>query len=544
MSQHFCVSIRFLDSFYHGLRTRNEAEWPPSPLRLFQALVSAATNKERFNDHLPSAYSEALQWLERQAEPLLCVPYGVSVAGYCLSVPNNAMDVVAKAWSRGNESNSGDANPAKHRTMKTVRPIYMLDGDAVHYLWRLGDAPDKTTLGHTNALAEIASNIVALGWGIDMAIGHGTVLSQRETDALPGERWVPAGGESSENGLRVPIPGTLDDLSYRHQKFLTRLDHGIFTAPPPLMAFHKIDYRRATDPKPRPFAAFSLLNPDYSGFRPFDTIRKGLTVAGMMRYAAKSAAVDAGWSDQKIDCFIMGHGESCEEADHISVGNNRFAYLPLPSIEQRGSGKVHVGSIRRIICCALADHYQSEISWAEKRLSGKELVEANDQQNAVALLTSIPHQDAVVRKFTDPSSMWTSVTPVILPGYDDPKKNRRRLKNCTDAEEKKRLLIRIDKRIDELLRKAIVQAGYPQVLVDHAELEWRKSGFLSGVDLAHYYGVPDHLARFPRLHVLIRWRDEKGGAIKMPGPVCLGGGRFYGIGLFTAFRESQVCGLA
>jgi CRISPR-associated protein Csb2 len=538
MSQHFCVSIRFLDAFYHGLRARNEVEWPPSPLRLFQALVFAATSKARFNQELPDAYSAALQWLEQQTAPVLLAPCGVGVTGYCLSVPNNAMDVVAKAWSRGNESNSGDANPATHRTMKTVRPTYMLDGDTVHYLWPLDDAPDKTTLDNATALAEIARSVVALGWGIDMAIGHGAVLSQREADALPGERWLPTSREPSEHGLRVPIPGTLDDLVYRHQKFLSRLDHGIFTAPPPLTTFQKVDYRRATDPKPRPFAAFSLLKPDYSSFRPFDSARNGLTVAGMMRHAVKSAAVDAGWSDQKIDAFVMGHGEPREEPKHISVENNRFAYLPLPSIEPRGPGKAHVGSIRRVICCALVDHYQSEIAWAAKRLPGKELTAEGDQENAVALLSPIPHQDAVVRKYTEPSSIWTSVTPVVLPGYDDPKNYRRRLKNCSDADEKKRLLIRLDKRIDELLRKAIVQAGYPQVLADYAELEWRKGGFLSGVDLVHRYGVPDHLKHFPRVHVLIRWRDSKGSPIKMPGPICLGGGRFYGIGLFTAFREN------
>jgi CRISPR-associated protein Csb2 len=481
---------------------------------------------------------EALQWLERQPAPILSAPVGVPVAGYCLSVPNNAMDVVAKAWTRGNVSNSGDANPATHRTMKTVRPIYLPDDETLHYLWPLDDMPDDATLSYVNMLSEIACNVVALGWGIDMAIGHGAVLSQQEMDALPGERWLPATETETDSGLRVPIPGTLEDLSYRHRKFLTRLDNGIFTVPPPLTVFRKIEYRRTNDPKPRPFAAFSLLKPDATGFRPFDTIRKGLTVAGMVRYATKSAAKQTGWTDQKIDAFVMGHGESRTESKHLSVGNNRFAYLPLPSIEQRGEGKVHVGGIRRVICFSLADQHESEIAWAEKNLSGMELeLEENGRKNTAALLAPIPFQDNVLRQYTESSSVWTSVTPVVLPGYDDPGNCRRRLKSCTDAGEQKRLLNRLENRIEELLRKAIVQAGYPQILATHAELEWRRSGFLSGVDLAHRYGVPDHLAQFPRYHVLIRWHDEKGKAIKISGPVCLGGGRFYGIGLFVAMTE-------
>lgn len=448
------------------------------------------------------------------------------------------MDVVAKAWSRGNESNSGDANPAKHKTMKTVRPSYLLDGDALHYLWPLGDLPDDTTLSHVNSLAEIACNVVALGWGVDMAIGHGAVLSQQEMDALPGERWLPATGVDTDSGLRVPIPGTLEDLSYRHTKFIARLDNGVFTATPPLTVFRKIKYRRDTDPKPRPFTAFSLLNPDAVGFRPFDTIRKGLTVAGMMRFATKSAAKSTDWGDQKIDTFVMGHGEPRTESEHLSVGNNRFAYLPLPSIEQRGSGKVHVGAIRRVIYCALADQHETEIAWARKNLAGMGLeLEENGRKNTVALLAPIPPQDNVVRQYIAPSSRWTSVTPVVLPGYDDQGKYRQRLKNCTDAAEQKRLLNRLENRIEELLRKSIVQAGFPQILANHAELEWRRTGFLAGVDPVQRYGVPDHLNRFPRFHVLIRWRDEKGEAIKISGPVCLGGGRFYGIGLFVAMTE-------
>jgi CRISPR-associated protein Csb2 len=97
------------------------------------------------------------------------------------------------------------------------------------------------------------------------------------------------------------------------------------------------------------------------------------------------------------------------------------------------------------------------------------------------------------------------------------------------------MLARLSNRIDGLLRKAIVQAGFPEELADRAELEWRKVGFWPGTDLADRYGVPDHLRRFPRFHVKIQWRDARGNAVEVPGPVCFGGGRFYGLGLFAAF---------
>lgn len=40
--------------------------------------------------------------------------------------------------------------------------------------------------------------------------------------------------------------------------------------------------------------------------------------------------------------------------------------------------------------------------------------------------------------------------------------------------------------------------------------------------------------RFPRLHVRIEWRDQAGRPVDVAGPCVIGGGRFYGLGLFAA----------
>ena len=101
--------------------------------------------------------------------------------------------------------------------------------------------------------------------------------------------------------------------------------------------------------------------------------------------------------------------------------------------------------------------------------------------------------------------------------------------------EQGKLLEHLDDRIEGLLRKAIVQAGFSQMLADHAELEWRRIGFLPGTEFADRYGIPDHLRRFPRYHVKIQWRDQQKRPVEVPGPVCIGGGRFYGVGLFAAW---------
>jgi len=146
----------------------------------------------------------------------------------------------------------------------------------------------------------------------------------------------------------------------------------------------------------------------------------------------------------------------------------------------------------------------------------------------------------VLRRYIDRSSTWATVTPVILPGYDDPRKLRRRLfaskqqgPGQRDELGQKQMLEKLDSRIDFLLRKAIRQAGYSQELARAAEIECRGVGFWPGTDLAVRYNYPEKLRRFRRVHVRITWRDESGNPLTMPGPICLGGGRFHGLGLFA-----------
>jgi len=245
----------------------------------------------------------------------------------------------------------------------------------------------------------------------------------------------------------------------------------------------------------------------------------------------KSAAETAGWSPEKIAQFVLGHGESIG-APHRPVGPGRFAFLPLPSIEARGGSNRVVGSVRRVIVSSFGDGAEGEVSWAARTLTGHSLVDARTHEVA-ALLSSAPI-DAVVRQYTDKASAWTTVTPVVLPGYDDPAHLRRKVNQASsDAAQKRNMLRRLGDRIDGLLRKAIEQCGLSKTLADHAVIEWSNVGFLAGVRRADQYGVPDHLRRFSKYHVRVEFRDSAGEIVEVPGPLCIGGGRYYGLGLLV-----------
>jgi CRISPR-associated protein Csb2 len=162
-----------------------------------------------------------------------------------------------------------------------------------------------------------------------------------------------------------------------------------------------------------------------------------------------------------------------------------------------------------------------------RALSGQGLVD-EDTGEISALLAPMVPGDRTLARYCEPSRTWVTVTPVVLPGHDDPAGLRRRLRLVRDATEQRELLERLSTRRDQLLRKALRQSGIPAALAATAGIEARSSGFIAGVDMAHRHFVPAHLQRWPRVHVRLTFDRP------VRGPLCVGGGRFYGLGLFTA----------
>ena len=520
MTSLLCISIRFLhpSPVYHGIRDGGEPEWPPSPLRLFQALVSSATH--RWRDTQFEAYPKlALEWLQAQGAPAIIAPSHAVGTTFRIAVPNNDLDVVASAWSKGAEPKKG---PSELKTMKSVLPVHLRGANecenVIRFLYRVPDG----ACPHFEVLQAAARSVTHLGWGIDMVAGNAELLTDEQAAALPGEVWR-ATTDQSGTTLRVSTEGTLNALLEKHQNFLGRLTDGGFKPVPPLTTFRVVGYRRATEPPQRQFAAFSILKPDASGLKSFDPLRRTRDVAGMVRHAAAEAARDQGWTDEQINVFV--HGKSLDGAQPSSGANSpdRFQYLPLPTINP-----LRVDSIRRVLIVA-PPHCNQKITWARRAMAGVELI--NDNKQPEALLTILPGSDNVLQQYTGKSTTWSTVTPVILPGYDDPDHLRRKLKNGVDAETQKRYLQKLDARIDGLLRKAFLQAGYSSELVAQIKLEWRDVGFRAGVELASRYLPPENLNKSPRYQVRVTF------PLNIIGPIAVGGGRFRGFGLFAIHKD-------
>lgn len=528
MSDYLRISVRFLDGEFHGRGDGGANEWPPSPLRLFQALVAASA--ARWNERRGIRHAApALRWLEALPPPTIVAPKSAEGAAYRLYVPDNVGDLVGKSWSKGNAGNIAD-----YRTEKTVRPTHIHGDGAVHFLWPLA-APDQPP--HLQTILTAARSITHLGWGVDLVVADAEVIPACEIATLDGQIWQPA-PDTGGTSLRIPQTGTFDDLEHRHNAFLNRVSGvagGTFSPVPPLSAYCSMDYRSESDPARAPVAVFALRHLDDSGFRSFDPVRRGLHVAAMLRHLAGGADIarSLGWTDAQTARLVHGHAE--EEISATSTA--RLLFLPLPSIEARGKGKANVvGGIRRVLVTAQGTMNREQFQRLAQRLAGLELIDERSGEPC-ALLSRLQNSDPHTKNnYLAPSATWATVTPVVLPGYDDPRKFRQRLRENggLTAEEKSVLLAKLDQRIDLLLRKALRQAGYPEAITRHAAIEWRGSGYLPGTDLASRYIAGDQHRRYRKLHVHIQFRDEHGQPLPIPGPLCFGGGKFTGTGLFTS----------
>lgn len=522
MNDHLCVSFRFLAPWFHGRGDQGTPEWPPSPFRAFQALVAAAARAGTLGTS-----RSALEWLEALSPPaVLAHPADRAAVGYRLSVPHNAMDVVGRQWAAGKE---GEAS--KHRAMKDVRPMRLPEEAAVHFLWDLSGLDPAAVRGHAQSLVAAAKGVVALGWGLDLVVGDGALISSTERTALANpeqgaapEAWEPRPGAPLR--LRTPTKGTLADLDRRHEAFSRRtsLADPTLRPPPALSEFAVIGYARNGEQAPARVAAFTLMHPLADRMRSFDTARQGMVVAGMVRHAARNVAGRAGWDSDRIRAVVLGHGEAPGAAPEATPGP-RLVLVPLPSLEMRGDRGEIVSGIRRVMMYS-TDSNSPDIDWAQRALGGADLVDEKTGEVRAVMATASRHERGFGR-YLGTARRWATVTPVVLPGLDDPGGLIKRLRSTEDPAEQRQILARLSRRREGLVRKALRQAGMPDQLAFTAEIETRAVGFLAGTERSDRYSVPQHLRSFPRFHVRITWSRN------VTGPVCIGRGRFSGLGLFA-----------
>lgn len=499
MTFYFYISVRFLQAYSHGRAENAEPEWPPSPLRAFQALVAASAG--RWNERRRISHAlPALRWLQAQPPPEILAPVGVASNTKCqFYVPDNTADLLVPAWQRG------ETTKQVKRTEKVVRPAH-LAGEAVYYLYPLS-ADHRPRL---DILTAAARSITHLGWGIDMVAGDAGIMSGERLATLEGRRWRPA--PTGRTPLRVPVEGTVDDLMRKHSDFLSRITDSGFRPVPPLRVFDVVGYRREDEPLGRPFRVFELRCADGSRFRYPPS--KLIHIAGMVRHLAIETLkkdpprrVDEDW----VETYVAGHRRPEQHGEELTTSDThrQLSYLPLPSI-----GHVHTDpGVRRVMIVAPVgddewlDHVARHLAGQRlKPLRGDEFGDGDPP-----LLVPVRH-DNIAPLYTQPANVWSSVTPVILPGHDDHKPDKTR----------------------KLIEKALAQSGVEQP----CEFEWSAFSRFPKSLSAHKYDKdgkptgylrPDYLNSRTAVHITLRFHNE----VRVPGPLVIGAGRHVGLGLMA-----------
>ena len=478
MTRYLSLSVSFLDPFFHG-QGEGVTEWPPSPLRLYQALVAGAHAGCRANEWT-GADDAAFRWLEERDPPSVVAPLASGGSNYVFYVPNNDSDKVRSRQDR--------------LTSKVARPQRLIDGDTVRYLWPIEEPDWAAAKGHTDVLREQARRLLALGWGVDQVVGNGEVLSGDDAaQQLPGVRWEPLAHRSpADRAWRIPVKGTLDDLDRVHRSFVERLRGGTFTPPLEASCFSSVTYLPVGSLPARPHAVFEL--PEGVAFRQEDVAK----VAAMLRsLAIRTADSDTHEFPGGTSVYVAGHaGKSTRTPE-------RFSFLPLPTIGHRNAD----GMIRRLLIAEPFGGEGTHAGWARSRLLSSVLRDEDGSDRGVLLGLWRQTSPGLVQRYLGPVRTWSTVTPVVLPGFDDGKYSK----------------------AQGLLATALEQAEIPADAVEDAVM--RKAPLWPGSQHPRHYFVPNYLRGRSRWHVRLVFREPVGG------PIAVGAGRHAGLGLFAAVEE-------
>jgi CRISPR-associated protein Csb2 len=484
MEQYICIATTFLADRYHG------REWPPNPARLFQALLAGARTGS-YRQQWSSAET-VLRLLETLPAPEIVACNATVRDSYCISVPNNDTDKAGREWSARRPFDL-----ATLRTMKTLSPYTIptgANGDPhVYYLWRF--SADEQVI---SAVRKTVSFLHTFGWGVDMAYADSFVLDQEGRRSLISNPHVSLYSPSDRgpDSRDVPTQGYLDDLMSSYIRSCNRMSKSGVDPAIRSTNYEQQRYRRTTGAA-GPTARFLLRriedNDKWYGVPWAFAMRP----AAWMRHAAAEALREEGFPEETVNGYVLGHGN----------GHNRhMSFVPVPTIRAGSSD----GAVRRVMLVEPPDADGAITTLLRQKLVPSELLGLvnGEPPKPMCTLAEVTSNDRVYPLYLDPNTRWLSVTPVVLHGFN--------------SEHRKFSL----KKTEQLLYQAFEKAGYPKHLI--AELTFQAAPFWAGTEVATAIRVPQHLRQWPRYHVAVRL------SVPVCGPVLVGLGRHYGIGLFAA----------
>jgi CRISPR-associated protein Csb2 len=507
MSSSVIISVRLHDGRYHG-----SGEGPPSPARLFQALLAGVG----LSGPVAPKDLDALTWLEERNPPVIASPFmrdGQSIMSY---VPNNDLDAVA-----GDPRRIG-----KIRTGKTIRPR-MFDAELPWlYTWAIDE--DDNSIRQAQAVCELAERLYQFGRGVDMAWAWGEVIGSEAIEtrlsSYTGMVYRPS-SSGSDMKCECPGPGSLKSLMERYAANSHRFrfeGHGTLArqlfAQPPKPHFVQVAYDA---PFSRYIYDLQSTNDVSIGVWPLTQISK--LVEWLRDGASQKLRRALPTLSAEIERVMVGR--KADGADE-GVTASRVRITPLPSIGHHHADR----GIRRVMVEVPADCpiRADDVQWA---FSGLEPSDPATGEVAGMVLT--PSTDtSMLGHFgaTDRgrSRVWRTVTPAALPTHA----KRRRIEptrmtaEAKNGAERSTEQTRAGAAVAQALRHAGIRTSVEAVRV-------QREPFEANGDRVEAFAPGTRFEKERLWHVEITFNAPIGG------PLVIGDGRFLGLGVMAPLEQSQ-----
>jgi CRISPR-associated protein Csb2 len=518
MTLWFSIEVRFLTGRYHGRDPYTRPEWPPTPLRLFQAITAGALSG-RWAVENREANEKVLRWLESLGAPeLILAAPAHALKPYRIAVPNNQADRHLPALRKGAHL---DRLLAGDKELKVVRPRIVGRAPLI-YAWGI----EEVDRGAAEAARAVVRRLVVLGTGLDHAVADVRIGPERPV----------ADGTVSWQPGASPYKGTLDSLVKLHHAQLERLKTGSLRENLPPVRYQRP--RSAADMAVHLLFAIRAPSDERDAPLPVDPKDTAILAQAIRVKLAKRLAnamlrnprAAPNTSPEEIERLVIGRG--AEAADTAM----RLCVAPLPSIGHEHSD----GLIRRVLV-SVPGNFPVPAESVRRALTGCEVEFGAPPSFLRVQLVPIEADDERERRMSSRylgrARIWRSVSPVVLPGHRPPPRTMRD-RTAPPGTEESQMRADARRRKDEavLFEKSLKHAGLEKVLA----FRLRREPFGAQqprADAAWRLPASRHdphrvwLAGHPRLHAEIVFDEPR------TGPILIGDGRFLGLGLFHAVRD-------
>jgi CRISPR-associated protein Csb2 len=483
--------VNLLHPLWHG-----SGDWPPSPFRLYQAMVAGAFGgRWAAEDKIAQERrSDAFRWLERQQAPHISAPPRSECRPITFYVPNNDLDSVGGDPARVEEI----------RAEKVVRPFRLEVSQTFLYAWHFdeGDA-------EANLLCDLVERLHTFGLGVDPAWARGRVVDRETAEASLVAHGAVARptGVSGENLLPCPAEGSLQSLIVRHAESAGRLHRDASNNKTLFRQPSKAHYQRVSYDRPPVRLCFEIRQPDdLSRFVPIPQVKASVLTEAVRDAAAGRLGNAAEKYASLAERFIAGRGAGVADIDR------RVRIMPLPTI-----GHQHASPSIRRVAVEVPPECPVSVQDVEWTFLGLTLPSAAGSRAALAEpAVLVPAQsEEVVRHYgwSGEFRRWRSVTPVALPMAPGPART---------GSERSLSEARCASAFVNALRHAGVTATVAEVRIQQEPFQAR--GAVADAFESSRFGG--------RLrHVEVAFQSP------VQGPLIVGDGRFVGLGVMRPVKE-------